>query len=159
MLWTVRHRWTAGERFNLNFYKHWAQLLLHQPGETQVTILHREGVIQGDPLSMVLYGITLVPLAEELRAADPGLLSPFYADDATFEGSARRSAQLLKMLMKRGPDQEYFPEPAKSLFILDTPEQEEAVKREFAKEGFVLNFTRGSWYLGAYLGPQKELEV
>ena len=30
---------------------------------------------------MVLYGITLIPLAEELRAADPGLLSPFYADD------------------------------------------------------------------------------
>ena len=53
---------------------------------------------------MVLYGITLVPLAEELRAADPGLLSPFYAEDAMFDGSERRSAQLLKMLMKRGTD-------------------------------------------------------
>ena len=53
---------------------------------------------------MVLYGITLVPLAEELRAADPGLLSLFYADDAAFNGLAWRSAQLLKLLMKRGPD-------------------------------------------------------
>ena len=61
---------------------HGAQLILLQPGEPPVTILRREGVTQGDPLYMVLYRITLVPLTEELRAADPGILSPFYADDA-----------------------------------------------------------------------------
>ena len=71
-------------------------------GETPFTILSREGVTQGDPLSMVLYGITLAPLTEELRAVYLGLLSPFYADDAAFDGSVRRSAQLLKLLMKRG---------------------------------------------------------
>ena len=70
---------------------------------------------------MVLYGITLIPLVEELRATDPGLLSPFYADDAVFDGLVCRSAQLLKLLMKRGPDWGYFPETAKSLFILDNP--------------------------------------
>ena len=75
MLWTVRHRWPAGARFAFNCYKHWAQLLLRQPGEPPVTILSREGVTQVDPLSMVMYGITLVPLTEELRAAGPGLLS------------------------------------------------------------------------------------
>ena len=37
---------------------------------------------------MVLYGITLFPLAEELRVADPGLLLPFYVDDAVFDVSA-----------------------------------------------------------------------
>ena len=63
------------------------QLLLHQPGEPPVTILILEGVTQGDPLSMILYGITLVPLAEELIAADLGLHSPFYADDAAFDDS------------------------------------------------------------------------
>ena len=84
---------------------------------------------------MVLYGITLVPLAEELQAADPGLLSPFYADDALFDSLAQRSAHLLKLLMKRGPDQGYFPEPAKSLFISDTLGQEAAAKREFLAEG------------------------
>ena len=49
MLWTVRHRWPAGARFAFNCYKHWAQLLLHQPGETPDTILSIEGVTQGDP--------------------------------------------------------------------------------------------------------------
>ena len=108
---------------------------------------------------MVLYGITLVPLAEELRAADPGLLSSFYADNAAFAVLERRSAQLLKLLMKRGPDRGYLPQPAKSLFISDTPEQETGANRAFAAEGLVLNFVSGNRYLGAYLGPQAELEA
>ena len=79
VLWTVRHRWPAGAIFAFNCYKHWAQLLLRQPGDPP--------------------GTTLVPLAEDLRAADPEPLSPFYADDAAFNGSARRSVQLLKLLL------------------------------------------------------------
>ena len=68
---------------------------------------------------MVLYRITLVPLEEELKVADLGLLSPFCADNAAFDGSAQRSAQLLKLLMKRGPDRGYFSKLAKYLFILE----------------------------------------
>ena len=94
MLWTVWHRWPSGARFAFNCYKHWAQLILRQPGEPPVTILSREGVTQCDPLSMVLYEITLVPLAEELPAADPGLKYPLYADNEAFNGLARRSTQL-----------------------------------------------------------------
>ena len=78
---------------------------------------------------MVLYGITLVPLAEESRQADPVLLSPFYADDGAFDGSVRRSIQQLNLLMKRGLDRGYFLGPAMSLFISDTLVQEEAVER------------------------------
>ena len=63
---------------------------------------------------MIYYGILLVPLAEELRVADLGLLSSFYAGDAAFDGSEQRSAQLLNMLTKRGTDRGYFPEPSKS---------------------------------------------
>ena len=108
---------------------------------------------------MVIYGTTLIPLAKELSEADPGIVSPFYADDATFDGSERRSAQLIKLLMKKRTDQGYFSEPDKSLLISDTPGQEEEAKREFAVEGLALNFVNGSWYLGAYLGPQEELET
>ena len=43
ILWTVRHRCPAGARFAFNFYRHWVQLLLCQPGEPQLTILSREG--------------------------------------------------------------------------------------------------------------------
>ena len=78
---------------------------------------------------MDLYGIALVPLAGELRAADLGLLSPFYVDDASFDVSARKIAQRLKLLIYRGTDRGYFPEPDKFLFISDTPGQEEAERR------------------------------
>ena len=104
MLWTVRHFWPAGAKFAFHCYRHWAQLLLRQSVEPPVTILSREGVTQGDPISMVLYRITLFPLTKELRVADPGLPSPFYADDAAFEGLARRSAHILKLLTKRALD-------------------------------------------------------
>ena len=134
MLWTVRHHWPVGARFAFNCYRHWAQLLLHQPGEPPVIILSREGVTQGETLSMVLYGITLSLLTEELRAADPGLLSHFYAVGAALDVSARRSAQLLKLSMKRGPDRGYFPDPAKYLFISENPGKEETAKREFLQK-------------------------
>ena len=107
---------------------------------------------------MVLYGITLIPLAEELRVADPGLLLSFYSDEAAFDGSARRSAKILRLFMERGADRGYFSEPARIIFIVDSPDKEEAVKREFAAEGLDLTFIGGSTYLGAYLTPQEELE-
>ena len=68
LLWTVRKFWPAGARFAFNCYRHWAQLILRQPGAPPVTNISREGVTQGDPLFMVLYGITIVPLDKELRA-------------------------------------------------------------------------------------------
>ena len=107
----------------------------------------------------MIYRITLVPLVKLLRAVDPGLLSPFYTNGAAFDTSEQQSAQLLKLLAEMGPDQGYFPEPAKSLFISDIPEQEESTRREFVAEGIVLNFISGSRYLGAYLGLQVELEA
>ena len=61
--------------------------------------------------------------------------------------------------MKRGPDRGYFPEPAKSLFISDTPGKEEVAKQEFAVEGLTPNFVSGNRHLGAYLGLQAELEA
>ena len=66
-----------------------------------------------------------------------------------FDGSARRSAQLLKPLTKRGPDRGYLPKPGKSLFISDTLGQEKAAKGEIAIEGLTLKFVSGNRYLGA----------
>ena len=59
----------------------------------------------------------------------PNLLSPLYADDAAFDGSSRRSAVQLRLLMDQEPDRGYFPELAKSLFISENQEEKEAAKR------------------------------
>ena len=58
---------------------------------------------------MVLYGITLVSLVKEVRGGDPGLLFPFYVEDVAFNGSTRGSAQILKLLMKRGQTKDISP--------------------------------------------------
>ena len=63
----------------------------------------------------------------------------------------------IKAVDEEGPDLGYFPKPTKPLFISDNPGQESGSKREFAAEGLTLNFVSGSRYLGAYLGPHKEL--
>ena len=53
---------------------------------------------------MVLYGITLVPMEEDLSDAGPTLRSPLYSDYAKFDGSVRRNAAQLRLLMDQGPD-------------------------------------------------------
>ena len=69
MLWNVQHCCPAGKSFMFNCYKRWAHLILLHPGKPSVTFLILEGVTQGYPLLVVLYGINLFPLAEELREA------------------------------------------------------------------------------------------
>ena len=93
---------------------------------------------------MVLLGITLVPLAEYLRQADPTLVYLLYAKKLVFNGLARRSAAQLKLIMARGTDWGYFPEPAKSLFIADNSEGKDVGRREFERAGLNLNYTCGS---------------
>ena len=84
---------------------------------------------------MVLYGINLVPLSEELRDVYPTLLSPFYAYDTEFEESERRSAAQLHLMIDRETDRVYSPKPAKSIFIADNPEEKEAKTRELEQAG------------------------
>ena len=108
---------------------------------------------------MILYRITLTPLVEELWKGDPGILNNFYVDDAAFNGLTRRSAQLLKLILERVPDQEYLPNPAELLFMEDFPDQEEVAKQELEAEGLQVKFVGVNRYLGAYMGPREELEV
>ena len=135
------------------------QLLLHQPGDSPIILLSQERVTNYDPLFMVLYGITLVSLSENLRDTNPTLLSPFYADYVAFDESVRQSAVQLCLLMDQGPDQGYFLDTTRLIFISDNSEEKEAEKRKFKQVGLSLNYIDGSRYLVAYLGPKEQLEA
>ena len=99
MMWTVQHCPPVRARFAFNCYKHWVQILL-----LQTLLLIQEGVTQLDTLLVVLNGIYFVTLAEEFRAADPGLLAPLYEDDEEFDGSGWRILQPLKLLIESRPN-------------------------------------------------------
>ena len=58
ILYAVRHFWPSGARFVFNCYKCFSHLVL-RGGERLVS---KEGVTQGDPLSMVAYALGLLPL-------------------------------------------------------------------------------------------------
>jgi hypothetical protein len=141
MLWTVRHRWAAGARFAFNCYRHSAQLILRRKGQTGYTLLSREGVTQGDPLSMALYGLALVPQA-------------WYADDGQLQGRSSRVAAAMIDLQRLGPERGYFPEPAKSIFVCDREDWSGAEER---LEAFGFKFVDGSRYAGGFLGSEMAL--
>ena len=63
ILWTVQYCLPAGTRFTFNYYKIGRIFFCVGQGVPSVTLLRQEGVTQGDPLSIILYIITLVALA------------------------------------------------------------------------------------------------
>ena len=103
---------------------------------------------------MLLYRIILVLLTKELRYADSTLLLPFYSGYVAFDGSSKRSATQLRLLMDQGLDWGYLPEPAKLLFISVNLEDKEAARREFERSGLNINYLDGRQYLGAYWVPR-----
>jgi hypothetical protein len=103
MLWTIRHRRANGALFRFNCYRHSAQLILRRRDGNCTVLLSREGVTQGDPLSMVLYGLSLTPLAEAIRNAVPRTVQPWYADDAAMVGPIPSLATAQRLLLQLGP--------------------------------------------------------
>ena len=79
--------------------------------------MSEEGVTQGGSLVMILYGLALVPLAEQLQKVFLDVILPFYTDDAGMSGQVSRIAAVMKRLEKLGPARGYFPEASKSIFI------------------------------------------
>ena len=66
MLWMVTPFCPAGARFKMNCYRHEAFLVVHQTAAVCNFRKIRDGVTQGDPLSMVLYILALLPIYEAL---------------------------------------------------------------------------------------------
>jgi len=116
-MWTIRHRWPSGSQFTFNCYRHAAQLVIRHSGQPGSVILSQEGVTQGDPISMVIYGVVLTPLTESVQEAQPDILQAWYADDSSFAGSAPAIAAAMCMILEKGPARGYYPEPSKSILI------------------------------------------
>jgi hypothetical protein len=156
MLWSVRHLWAGGARFSFNCYRHAAQLILRKKGRTGHTLLSQEGVTQGDPLSMVLYGLALVPLANRLRLANPTLLQAWYADDMAMAGPSTEIAKMMGLLEELGPKRGYFPEPAKSIFIV-RPEDQPQAQDHLSQ--YTFTYCEGHRYVGGFIGTNEAREA
>jgi hypothetical protein len=156
MLWTVRHRWPSGARFTFNCYRHWAILIVRAQDGLAIFLFSKEGVTQGDPLAMIIYGILLLPLIQRLKNELPTVDQPWYADDAGAGGTFPELRAYVKALEKYGPTRGYFPEPTKSILIV-REHNLAAAKIEFKDLGFEV--VSGARYLGGFLGEDSEQKL
>ena len=81
-------------------------------------IMSKEGVTQGDPLSMAIYALSTRKLIEALREKAPDVLQAWFADDDTAVGSIVNLRVYWEYLKTIGPMYGYHPEPSKTILIL-----------------------------------------
>ena len=62
ILWAVRHEWPSGTCFAFNYYRNWDTLVIRAGDGTGRFLYSKEGLTQGDPLEMVVYGLGILPL-------------------------------------------------------------------------------------------------
>jgi hypothetical protein len=119
MVWAVRHEWPSGATFVFNCCKHcWVILILRGNDGHTVFIFSKDGVTQGDPLSMFAYGMGILPLIRQLKAEFPQVEQPWYADDAGASTKFDEIERFLRRLCEIGPLLGYYPKPTKSILIV-----------------------------------------
>ena len=67
ILWTVQHLWPPGARFFFNYYCPWSLLVLNNRNGAANFLHSREGVTQGEPLTMIDLGMGILQLIKNLK--------------------------------------------------------------------------------------------
>ena len=147
-LWNARILWPRCSRFLFNTYRGFAVLLLRNSEEF---LYSREGVTQGDPLSMLLYAAAMMPLVNSLRCREQYQQS-WYADDSACAGSLNSIHSWLDCLIERGPTYGYFPEPTKSVVVVAS-KYVEIAKSAFQNVG--VKVVTGHRFLGGVVGERE----
>ncbi len=151
-LWHARHLWPRGCRFLFNTYKGWSSLVL---GGSQLEMLYsKEGTTQGDPLSMAFYALGVLPLISNLKDLQKWI-QMWYADDASSGGTLPMLREWFGDLMAMGPAFGYFPEPTKSVLVVDEADVP-AAKDLFGDIG--VHVTTSHRLLGGHIGSDEGKE-
>ena len=74
--------------------------------------------MQGDPLSMISYGIGILPLINNLRWEIPDVPQTWYADNDGALGTFSRIEDYFNSITRRGLELGYYPELSKSVLIV-----------------------------------------
>ena len=142
----MANRWPQASRFAFNCYRHFSQVVIRVPGDrTPTIILSKEGVTQGDPMAMPLYGISVAVLAEQLKREFPSPLQVWYAVDFSATASGWAARPLRKQLGEIGPSRGVFPEPEKSQYIRPSQVTEAAARAATEKPPSYTRQERGHW--------------
>ena len=133
----------------LNTYRNDAQLFID--GET---LISQEGTMQGDPLTMAMYGIAIIPLIR--RLTNEQVQKVWFADDATVEAQLTPLRDYWDLLQLIGPDFGYLPNASKTWLIVKE-DKLQAATAMFQGTGINIT-TQGKRHLGAALGTRTFVE-
>ena len=99
-LWNAWVLWPRCSRFLFNTYRGYATLVVHGASEYEFS---KEGVTQGDPLSMLMYTIAVLPLIQALVDHDKWDQN-WYAYDSACCAVLPRLREWFDKLSELGPD-------------------------------------------------------
>ncbi len=150
-LWNARYLWPRCSRYLFNTYRGYSSLWVNGHSDP---LLSREGVTQGDPLSMCLYAVALVPLIRKLKSSNWS--QTWYADDSSCIGDLSEVKKWFELLVREGPKFGYFPEPSKSVLVVGEKFSKQAEKL-FGNLG--VKIVRGCRFLGGYVGDREGCET
>ena len=74
--------------------------------------------MQGHPLAMVAYGISILPLTSNLKREISDVTHPWYAEDAVVLGKFAIIEIYFNSLTHQGPGRGYYSKPSKSVLIV-----------------------------------------
>ena len=137
--------WPCCSRFLFNTYHGYAALFLQGSSDY---LLSKEGVTQGDPLSMMLYAVAILPLIRALKNPK-GWIQNCYADDSACVATLPSLHAWFSRLLSRGPDFGYFPRPAKTVLVVGPSFVNQSTSM-FSDLG--IKIVSGSRFLGGFVG-------
>ena len=150
MLWAVWHEWPSGAKFTFNCYHHWATLVVRDTVYGSGHFLRsKEVVTQGDPLSMIEYGIGVLSLIRELWTAHLQVTQPWYSDDLGAGGMFQQVQEHFQDLQAKGTAWGYYPGPIKSILVV-APGNVAQAEEHF--RGLGIWVVTGHQYLGGFIG-------
>ena len=150
-LWNVRVLWPRCSRYLFNCYRGYAIQVVRGAEEH---VLSREGVTQGDPLSMLMYAVAILPLIQALASHNKWSQN-WYADDSACAAKIHRLREWFDKLLELGPDFGYHPEPKKTFLVTDAEDKEKAIEW-FSELG--VKVVTGQRFLGGYVGDRENME-
>ena len=109
----------------------------------------REDVTEGDPLVMIAYGISILPLIKNFKQKIPDVKHTCYADNNKALDTFARIETYFNLLIRQGLGHWYYSKLSKIVLILH-PENIEARKVFGACHKFKV--CTGTRYLGGYIG-------
>ena len=138
--------------FYFYFHPNLSSLILLN-GNGTVSLLHsKEGLTQGETLDMFGYGIVVLPLIKQLKAAYSDVTSPWYFDDVGALSTYKNIKLYFNLLRQYGLVRGYDSKPYRSVLIVH-PDNIKNEKDLGLHHGFKV--CTGIRYLESFIGDDE----